>query len=104
MANVDRGIRYRLFKVPLSSVLRARALGETRGFLKGLVEVDGERILGFTAFGARAGEVMTAVEVAMVAGLPYTALRDAILTHPTMTEGLFPLFSATPTQGEARAS
>jgi len=96
----QRGVRYRLFKVPLSSVLRARALGETRGFLKALVEADGDRILGFTAFGARAGEVMTAVEMTMVAGLPYTALRDAILTHPTMTEGLFPLFSATPAQVE----
>ena len=89
-----RGIPYRLFKVPVKAVLRAHALTETRGFLKALVEADGDRILGFTAFGVGAGEVMSAAQIAMIAGLPYTALRDAVLTHPTLVEGLFPLFSS----------
>ena len=88
------GIAYRLFKVPMEVVLRAQTLSETRGFLKALVEADSDRILGFTAFGVGAGEIMSAVEVAMMAGLPYTALRDAILTHPTLVEGLIPLFSS----------
>ena len=74
--------------------LRARTLGETRGFIKALVEADGERILGFTALGVGAGEIMAAVQVAMIAGLPYTELRDAVLTHPTLIEGLIPLFSS----------
>lgn len=82
--------------------LRARTLGDTRGFLKALVEVETDRILGFTAFGVSAGEVMTTVQVAMTAGLPYTALRDAILTHPTLVEGLIPLFSSTPSIHESR--
>lgn len=86
-------IPYRLFKVPMEANLRARTLSETRGFMKALVEVTGDRILGFTAFGVGAGEIMAAVQVAMIAGLPYTALRDAVLTHPTLTEGLIPLFS-----------
>jgi hypothetical protein len=43
--------------------------------------------------GCCAGEVLGTVQVAMLAGLPYTALRDAILTHPTLVEGLIPLFS-----------
>ena len=94
---VERGIRYRLFKVPMMAVLRSRTLSETRGFLKCLIEVESDRILGFTAFGAEAGEVMAVVQVAMAAGLPYTALRDAILTHPTVAEGLIALFSASPT-------
>jgi pyruvate/2-oxoglutarate dehydrogenase complex dihydrolipoamide dehydrogenase (E3) component len=51
-------------------------------------------ILGFTAFGVGAGETLAAVQIAMSAGLPYTALRDAVLTHPTLVEGLIPLFSA----------
>jgi pyruvate/2-oxoglutarate dehydrogenase complex dihydrolipoamide dehydrogenase (E3) component len=89
-----RGIPYRLFKVPMEAVLRARTLSETRGFLKALVEVDGDRILGFTAFGVGAAEIMSAVQIAMIAGLPYTALRDAVLTHPTLVEGLIPLFSS----------
>jgi pyruvate/2-oxoglutarate dehydrogenase complex dihydrolipoamide dehydrogenase (E3) component len=90
----ERGIAYRLFKVPMEAVLRARTLSETRGFLKALVEADGDRILGFTAFGVGAGEIMSAVQIALIAGLPYTALRDAVLTHPTMVEGLIPLFSS----------
>ena len=89
-------IPYRLFKVPMESNLRARTLSETRGFLKALVETDSDRMLGFTAFGVGAGEIMAAVQVAIIAGLPYTALRDAVLTHPTLVEGLIPLFTSLP--------
>jgi pyruvate/2-oxoglutarate dehydrogenase complex dihydrolipoamide dehydrogenase (E3) component len=89
-----QGIPYRLFKVPMETNLRARTLSETRGFVKALVETNSDRILGFTAFGVGAGEVLAAVQVAMIAALPYTALRDAVLTHPTLAEGLMPLFSS----------
>ncbi len=89
-----RGTAYRLFKIPMEAVMRATTLSETRGFLKALVEAEGERILGFTAFGVGAGEIMTSVQIAMAAGLPYTALRDSILTHPTLVEGLIALFSS----------
>ncbi len=89
-----QGIAYRLFKVPMETNLRARALSETRGFAKALVEAGSDRILGFTAFGVGAGEILAAVQMAMIAGLPYTAVRDAVLTHPTLAEGLIPLFSS----------
>src|SRR5499427_4626444 len=89
-----QGVAYRLFKIPMEVNLRAQTLSETRGFMKALVEADGDRILGFTVFGVGAGEIMAAVQVAMIAGLPYTALRDAILTHHTLGEGLIPLFSS----------
>jgi len=89
-----QGKAYRLFKVPMETNLRARTLSETRGFVKALVEADSDRILGFTAFGVGAGEILAAVQIAMIAGLPYTALRDAVLTHPTLVEGLIPLFSS----------
>ena len=89
-----QGIAYRLFKIPMDGVLRARTLSETRGFLKALIDVDSDRILGFTAFGVGAGEIMSAVQVAMLAGLPYTGLRDAVLAHPTLVEGLGALFSS----------
>ena len=92
-----RGVAYRLFKIPMEAVLRARTLSETRGFLKALVELNGDRILGFTAFAVDGGEIMSSVQIAMIAGLPYTALRDAILTHPTLAEGLAALFSSEPT-------
>ena len=90
-----KGIPYRLFKVPMEANLRARTLSETRGFLKALVDADSDRILGFTAFGIGGGEILAAVQIAMIAGLPYTALRDAVLTHPTLVEGLGVLFSST---------
>ena len=89
-----RGMPYRVFKVPMEANLRARTLSETRGFLKALVAADSDRILGFTAFGVGAAEMMSAVQIGMIAGLPYTALRDAVLTHPTLVEGLIPLFSS----------
>jgi pyruvate/2-oxoglutarate dehydrogenase complex dihydrolipoamide dehydrogenase (E3) component len=53
-----------------------------------LVEISGDRILGFTRFGVGAGEIMSSVPIAMIAGLPYTGLREAVLTHPTLVEGL----------------
>ena len=96
-----RGIRYRLFKIPLEQVLRARTLSEMRGFLKALVEVNSDRILGFTAFAVDGGEIMASVQTAMMAGLPYTALRDAIWAHPTLVEGLSPLFSSAPSLAAA---
>ena len=92
----SQGIAYRLFKVPMETNLRAHTLSETRGFVKALVEANGDRVLGFTAFGVGAGETLAAVQIAMIAGLPYTVLRDAVLTHPTLVEGLIPLFSSVP--------
>ena len=88
----ERGVGYRLAKIPLAAVLRARTLSETRGFMKALVDTRSDRILGFSVFGVEAGEIMSTVQVAMIAGLPYTALRDAIFPHPTMVEGLISLF------------
>ena len=90
------GIRYRVSKIPIENVLRTRTLSETRGFLKALVSADDDQVLGFAAFAVEAGELLAPVQLAMRAGLPYTALRDLIATHPTMTEGIVSLFSAVP--------
>ena len=92
----ERGITYRLAKIPMTADLRTRTLSETRGFMKVLVDSQSDQILGFTMFGVMAGEVMATVQVAMLGKMPYTALRDAVFTHPTMLEGLIPLFSAVP--------
>ena len=94
-----RGIPYRLFKIPTEEVLRARTLSETRGFLKALVETGSDRVLGFAGLAVDAGEIMGPVQIAMIAGLPYTVLREAILTHPTLVEGLNFLFAAEPSAG-----
>ena len=65
--------------------------------MKVLVEAAGDRVLGFAMIGPEAGEVMAAVQTAILGGLPYTVLRGAILAHPTMAEGLGSLFAAVPT-------
>jgi pyruvate/2-oxoglutarate dehydrogenase complex dihydrolipoamide dehydrogenase (E3) component len=92
----DHGVAYRLAKIPMDHVFRALTMSETRGFLKVLIEANGDRILGFTAVGDEAGEVMAAVQIAMAGKLPYTLLRDMVWTHPTMAEGLWGLFAAVP--------
>jgi len=94
------GIPYRVFKIPMASVLRTRTLSEMRGFMKALVGED-DRILGFSVFGVDGGEIMSAIQIAMIGSLPYTALRDAILSHPTLMEGLIVLFSSAPVSVEA---
>jgi pyruvate/2-oxoglutarate dehydrogenase complex dihydrolipoamide dehydrogenase (E3) component len=96
-----RGIALRVARLPMNSVLRAKTTGETRGFMKALIDARSDRILGFTMLGAGAGEVTAAVQTAMLAGLPYTGLRDAILTHPTMAEGLTVLLAGVPAMTEA---
>jgi len=92
----QRGIALRVARLAMSAVLRTRTTGETAGFMKVLVEVAGDRILGFAMVGPEAGEVMAAVQTAILGGLPYTVFRDAILAHPTMAEGLNALFAAIP--------
>jgi pyruvate/2-oxoglutarate dehydrogenase complex dihydrolipoamide dehydrogenase (E3) component len=92
-----RGIRYGLLTMPMAAVLRTRTLSEPRGFMKMLIAADSDEILGFTAFGAEASELMAAVQTAMIGRIPYTALRSAIYAHPTTSEGLTFLLGNTPT-------
>jgi pyruvate/2-oxoglutarate dehydrogenase complex dihydrolipoamide dehydrogenase (E3) component len=93
----SRGMECRLARLPMSVVLRTRTLSETRGSMKGLVETHSDRLLSFTMLGPAAGEVIAVVQTAMLAGMPYTGIRDAIFTHPTMAEGLNVLFASPPT-------
>ena len=88
------GVRVHVAKVPVSLVLRTQTISEKRGFMKALVALDNDRVLGFTMIGPEAGEVMTTVQMAMQAEFPYTTLRDAVIAHPTMAEGLNVLFSS----------
>ncbi len=87
-----RGIDARAAILPISAVLRSQTTGELQGFMKALIGGD-DRILGFTMIGAEAGEVVAVAQTAMIANLPYTRLRDAVLAHPTMVEGLGLLLS-----------
>jgi pyruvate/2-oxoglutarate dehydrogenase complex dihydrolipoamide dehydrogenase (E3) component len=89
----ERGIAVRVATLPMTNIVRTETTDETRGFMKVLVAAQRDDILGFTMFGADAGEVIAAVQTAMLGGMPYTTLRDAILAHPTMAEGLNSLFA-----------
>jgi len=82
------GIAVRVATLPMEAVLRTHTTDETRGFMKVLVAAGDDRILGFTMIGSEAGEVMAAVQTAMLADLPYPKLRDAVIAHLTMAEGL----------------
>ncbi|KAJ9139350.1 FAD/NAD(P)-binding domain-containing protein [Pleurostoma richardsiae] len=89
-----QGIRYRLAKLPMAAFLRTRTFGDTRGFAKALVEADGDKILGFTALGPSAGEMLPVVQLAMKLGISYKEIANLIITHPTMCEGLVALFGS----------
>jgi len=91
-----QGVAVRVAKLPMSNVLRTNATDETDGFMKIAVGAQDDRILGFSMIGAEAGEVMTAVQTAMLAALPYPRLRDAVIAHLTYAEGLGPLLGKIP--------
>jgi pyruvate/2-oxoglutarate dehydrogenase complex dihydrolipoamide dehydrogenase (E3) component len=91
----QRAIPYRLTKLPMASVLRTRTISETQGFMKALIGED-DRILGLTALGVEGGELMAAVQMVMLAKMPYTVIRDAVVAHPTVAEGLMFLFTSVP--------
>jgi pyruvate/2-oxoglutarate dehydrogenase complex dihydrolipoamide dehydrogenase (E3) component len=88
-----QGRSIRVAKLPMSAVIRALETGETRGFMKAVVDADSGQILGCAMIGSEGGEVMTMIQVAMLGKLPYTAMADAIFTHPLFAEGLNTLFA-----------
>ena len=90
------GVPVRVAKLPMRNVLRTATTGETTGFMKALVGAENDRIVGFTMIGADAGEVMMAVQTAMLAELPYPKLRDAVIAHLTVAEGLGALLQGMP--------
>jgi pyruvate/2-oxoglutarate dehydrogenase complex dihydrolipoamide dehydrogenase (E3) component len=92
----QQGIAVRLGKLPMSAVPRREATDETQGFMKVLVGAKDDRILGFTMIGADAGDVMAVIQTAMLGGLPFPKLRDAVIAHLTSAEGLWLLLENVP--------
>ena len=84
---------FEIFKIPMEYVSRSLEIGHSRGFMKALVNPETERILGCAILGVQGGEIMAQIEIAMLADLPYTVLRDGVFTHPTLAEGMNTLFS-----------
>lgn len=89
----------RVARLPMSSVARALEVDETRGFMKAIVDRDSNQILGAAILGIEGGEIMSALEIAIMGKLPYTSLRDGVFAHPTLSESLNNLFMAMDTSG-----
>lgn len=87
------GIPFKVATLPMKSVARAFETGQTRGFMKAIVDPGNHQILGAAILGADGGEIMSMLEIAIMGKLPYTALRDAIFAHPTFAESLNVLFA-----------
>jgi pyruvate/2-oxoglutarate dehydrogenase complex dihydrolipoamide dehydrogenase (E3) component len=87
-----QGRTIRVAKIPTSRVARALEMAETRGLIKAVVDAATRQILGAAVLAVEGGEIMSMLEVAMMARLPYTALEDGIFAHPTLAEGLNTLF------------
>lgn len=85
-------LRYRVAKLPVNDVARGIETGQKHGFLKALVEVGTDRILGGAFICEEGGDIMAILQVAMMGQLPYPVLRDGIFAHPTMAEALNNLF------------
>lgn len=88
----EQGLSIRVAKMPMSHVARALEVDETRGFLKVVVDAGTDQILGAAVLGIEGGEIMSALQIAMMGKLPYTALRDAVFAHPTLCEAFNNLF------------
>ena len=89
----QQGYIIRVTKLDASAIPRARTLGRTDGLLKASVDTSTGRILGCSLLCHAASEMISTVQMVMQAQMPYTVLRDGVLSHPTMTEGLNLLFS-----------
>jgi pyruvate/2-oxoglutarate dehydrogenase complex dihydrolipoamide dehydrogenase (E3) component len=90
----DRGRDVRTAMIPMTYVTRAVEMGETRGFMKAVVDSETNQILGCAVLGIEGGEIMAMIQIAMMGNLPYTVLSDAVFAHPTLAESLNILFSS----------
>jgi len=88
----EKNLKIRVAKMLMTSVARALETAETRGFMKIIVDPDSEQILGAAILGIEGGEIATIVQIAMQGKLKYTALRDGIFSHPTLSESLNNVF------------
>ncbi len=88
----QQGRPIRIAKMPMDYLSRAWEIGEKRGLMKAIVDAKTDQILGAAVLGYEGGELMAMLEIAMLGNLPYTVLKEAIFSHPTMSEGLNTLF------------
>ena len=86
----------RVYSLPMSSVARAIETGQTAGLMRAVVDDRSDQLLGATVLGLEGGEVMSALQLAMLGKLSATELRNATLAHPTLCESINNLFMSKP--------
>ncbi len=89
----EEGRNIRVATMPMKYVARALEVDEARGMMKAVVDADSDQILGCAVLGIEGGELMAMIQIAMMGGVPYTTLRDAVFAHPTLAESLNNLFA-----------
>jgi pyruvate/2-oxoglutarate dehydrogenase complex dihydrolipoamide dehydrogenase (E3) component len=90
----EKGRKVRVARLPMRHVARAREMDEPRGFMKAVVDAESGWLLGAAVLGVEGGETAALFQLAMMGDLPYTVLKDAIFSHPTLSESLNNLFMA----------
>lgn len=88
----QQGIKYKVAKLPMAHVARAIETGDTRGFMKALVDPDTKKILGAAVLGQEGGEIMTVLQMAMMGDITYEQIRYCVFAHPLYAESLNNLF------------
>ncbi|HEY4326198.1 MAG TPA: mercuric reductase [Mucilaginibacter sp.] len=89
-----RKLNFKVAKLPMKYVARAIETGDTRGFMKAIVDPDSKLILGATILGTEGGETMTVLQIAMMGGITYEQIRYCVFAHPLYAESLNNLFMA----------
>ncbi len=82
----ERGIKIQTIEVPLSDVDRALVDGEDGGFLKVHLKRGTDKILGATLVARHAGEMISEITLAMVAGVGLKTIAETIHPYPTQAE------------------
>lgn len=87
-----RGLKVKVAKLPMAYVARAIETGDTRGFMKAVINPKTKKILGATVLGPEGGEIMTVLQMAMEGGITYDRIRYCVFAHPLYSESLNNLF------------
>jgi pyruvate/2-oxoglutarate dehydrogenase complex dihydrolipoamide dehydrogenase (E3) component len=90
----DMGLNIKVAKLPMAHVARAIETGDTRGFMKAVVDAKTKKILGACVLGQQGGEIMTVLQMAMEGGITYDRIRYCVFAHPLYSESLNNLFMA----------
>ena len=85
-------LNVKIAKLPMEHVARAIETGDTRGFMKAVVDADTKKILGAAILGTEGGEVMSVLQMAVEGNITYDRIRYCVFAHPTYSESLNNLF------------